>query len=414
METYVTLLRVFQIGHLKDFEINLSENRGKHLIVTGRNGSGKTRLLNSIKTFFSANFYAYTSNVQDYEYKMQKIKDIEEKLPGGVKETAELLEARASLSLTESILKSYGGLGIQMNKPLKYIDAEYENGSFIIAYYAATRTSQQFAVPSGMKILDLKRHKIEDDPSAVFLQHLVNLKAQRSLARDEGDHDFAIEVDNWFENFEIILRELFEDRELKLTFEYRSFRFTVMMGNGQNFDLSTLSSGYSAIIKIIGDLIIRMEAVGHRSFKVPGLVIIDEVDVHLHVSLQKKVMPLLTGVFPNIQFIVSTHSPFVITSLPNAVVYDLEMRKHMIDLSAYSYEGIIENYFELDLYSSLIKKNIARYEELSERDPSEVGDTERSELANLESQFLNVPNDAAPELKSKFLGIFLKNRGRRK
>lgn len=56
----------------------------------------------------------------------------------------------------------------------------------------------------------------------------------------------------------------------------------------------------------------------------PGIVLVDEIETHLHLELQKKILDLLTTVFPNIQFVVSTHSPFILNSLENTVVYDLE------------------------------------------------------------------------------------------
>ena len=53
-------------------------------------------------------------------------------------------------------------------------------------------------------------------------------------------------------------------------------------------------------------------------------------------------MPLLTKVFPNIQFIITTHSPFVLSSMPNAVAYDLEHQEVLDNLTEYSYESLAE------------------------------------------------------------------------
>ena len=82
--------------------------------------------------------------------------------------------------------------------------------------------------------------------------------------------------------------------------------------------------GYAAVFDIIGDLIMRMES-KHR-YDLEGLVLIDEIETHLHVDLQKKIVPILTQLFPNIQFVLTTHSPFVLNSTANAVVYDLEKK----------------------------------------------------------------------------------------
>ncbi len=67
------------------------------------------------------------------------------------------------------------------------------------------------------------------------------------------------------------------------------------------FDFTTLSMGYAAVFDIIGDLIMRMES--KRRYDLEGLVLIDEIETHLHVDLQKKIVPILTQLFPNIQFV---------------------------------------------------------------------------------------------------------------
>ena len=77
---------------------------------------------------------------------------------------------------------------------------------------------------------------------------------------------------------------------------------------------------------------------------------------------------MLTSFFPNIQFIVSTHSPFVINSIDNAVVYDLENNIQIDNLSNYSYSAIIEGYLGQDQYSDILKGKIELYKELKNKD----------------------------------------------
>ena len=94
----------------------------------------------------------------------------------------------------------------------------------------------------------------------------------------------------------------------------------------------------------MGSLLSHWDNLDIGAHRMYGLVLIDEIESHLHVKMQKEILPCLTELFPNVQFIVTTHSPFVITSISNAVVFDMETRQAMEDLSAYSYEGIIEYY----------------------------------------------------------------------
>ncbi|MDP9804714.1 putative ATP-binding protein involved in virulence [Acinetobacter calcoaceticus] len=88
-----------------------------------------------------------------------------------------------------------------------------------------------------------------------------------------------------------------------------------------------------------------------------GVVLIDEIDAHLHISLQKKILPFLTKSFPEVQFIVSTHSPFVITSTNNdTVVYDISSGEFFEeDLSLYSHESIIKELFHVKEENENIK-----------------------------------------------------------
>lgn len=89
-------------------------------------------------------------------------------------------------------------------------------------------------------------------------------------------------------------------------------------------------------------------------FDMQGVVLIDEIETHLHLELQKRILKILLTIFPRIQFIVTTHSPFILSSLENATIYDLE-KKLVVEngLANLPYEGIVEGYFKAD---SLSKK----------------------------------------------------------
>jgi hypothetical protein len=74
-----------------------------------------------------------------------------------------------------------------------------------------------------------------------------------------------------------------------------------------------LSSGEAAILCLFGELL-RQADKNHTNIQlnaITGIVLIDEVDKHLHIKLQKEVLPSLFNLFPNVQFILSSHSPFL-------------------------------------------------------------------------------------------------------
>jgi len=95
-----------------------------------------------------------------------------------------------------------------------------------------------------------------------------------------------------------------------------------------------------------------------------AIAMIDGIETHLHVAMQRKVLPFLVNRFPNVQFIVTTHSPFVMTSLENAIVYDLGKNERLENPNFYSYDTVIESFLDTSLYSNELQGYFAHYKEL--------------------------------------------------
>ncbi len=88
--------------------------------------------------------------------------------------------------------------------------------------------------------------------------------------------------------------------------------------DGQSLKINQLSDGEKCTIALFGDLARRM-ALANPQLENPldgqGVVLIDELDLHMHTSWQRKVVRILTQTFPNIQFIITTHSPQILGEL---------------------------------------------------------------------------------------------------
>lgn len=88
--------------------------------------------------------------------------------------------------------------------------------------------------------------------------------------------------------------------------------------DGTEFPFDALSDGYRALIGWIADLlyhISRSAPKGAMLFQTEGIVLIDEIDLHLHPTWQQNVIPRLARAMPNLQFVLTTHSPLVVGSL---------------------------------------------------------------------------------------------------
>ena len=207
-----------------------------------------------------------------------------------------------------------------------------------------------------------------------------------------------------------ILRKIYHDPSLVLDFDIENYRFHILIDGREPFDFNSMSMGYSAVFDIIGDLIMRMES-QHR-YDLEGIVLIDEIETHLHVELQKDILPILTELFPNLQFIISTHSPFVLSSAKNAVIYDLE--NHLLvenGLTNLPYEGIVEGYFGADLLSQELRAKFDEYRELAVK--PQLTPVEYARIGELEMYLDEVPDYLALNLSSEYrqLKLGLEERG---
>ncbi|OLT84145.1 hypothetical protein BKG57_04700 [Mycobacteroides chelonae] len=91
-----------------------------------------------------------------------------------------------------------------------------------------------------------------------------------------------------------------------------------------NFVIDEASGGISAILEIAWQIFLRSRT------KQRFTVLIDEPENHLHPSLQREIMPSLLRAFPDVQFIVATHSPFVVTSTADSAVYALSFNANRL------------------------------------------------------------------------------------
>jgi predicted ATP-binding protein involved in virulence len=110
--------------------------------------------------------------------------------------------------------------------------------------------------------------------------------------------------------------------------------FTTEEGKKEKLKFTQLSDGYRNIVALAADLAFRAiqlnPHLGEEAVvKTPGIVLIDEIDMHLHPNWQKRIVDDLKNSFPNIQFVASTHSPFIVQSLKSEelIILDEQIKK---------------------------------------------------------------------------------------
>ena len=112
-------------------------------------------------------------------------------------------------------------------------------------------------------------------------------------------------------------------------------------------------------------------------------------------------MSIFTKLFPNIQFIVSTHSPFVLNSIDNVVIYDLENHITVKNgLTDVPYEGIVEGYFQVDTLSDILKEKFEEYKALTQK--TILTDEDFEEIARLEMFLDEIPDYLALNITTEY------------
>jgi predicted ATPase len=329
---YITRVQIDECRNVRQLDIDLSvpvsKNgasgpRFRHLILTGPNGSGKSGVLETIA-------------LSGW---------------GGVKSSVE-----------------WSGPGAEPADACK-------TGDMLAVYLRARREIRQHEVSGPLK-LDWQPATLgpTKDASSYLLQFLVNKRTEQALAAEDHDAVATERIRAWFVRFDEHLRRLTEDPDLTVEFDRRAFNFRFRRGDGYTFDLNALADGHASALQILAELLIRTDVIREArndfTFMPDGVVIVDEIEAHLHLSLQEQILPFLTDLFPTFQFIVATHSPAVIASIPNAVVYDLEKREQSLsdDFRGIRYGTLMTEHFgissEIDLDST---EKLLRLRELAAR-----------------------------------------------
>ncbi|NLP55900.1 AAA family ATPase [Acinetobacter baumannii] len=237
------------------------------------------------------------------------------------------------------------------------------NKSAVCTQFTASRLyspESYLTMGKSYNICDVKYYKdkalnlFDHDLEASFERYIIEERKNLLNTSQRNKHE------KWLHKVENDLKFIFENNTTQLSFDDKNDRVLIVQNNGDKFfGLKELPSGFKAIFNIYSSLLMRTRLLDITNIDLEGIVVIDEIDVHLHISLQKKILPFLIKSFPEVQFIVSTHSPFVITSTSDTIVYDISTGEFFEDdLSGYSYESVIKGLFHVNPISSKTKKSI--------------------------------------------------------
>lgn len=309
----------------------------KFNVIIGENAVGKTSLMEAISValggFVKGLYYRNGRSITRDDI---RIIDYRKKIRQA--EYAKIITS-ADLLGQEFIWERYREKDSELNDLNYYIEvfelgrhlaSESKSGRFvtlpIISNYGVGRLLKEndssFNPDKTTKRLDGYNRAL--NPNSNYKTLLSWFKATEISVYKSGKQIDAIKsvkraVINSFENIET------------LYFDYDNDMLSVLFkgnGNYQSKPVWTLSDGQKVLIGLIGDIALRCNLLNPRAEEyaheiTPGIVLIDELDLHLHPNWQKQIVTILKTTFPKIQFITTTHSPFITQSLSSESIINL-------------------------------------------------------------------------------------------
>lgn len=163
---------------------------------------------------------------------------------------------------------------------------------------------------------------------------------------------------------------------------------------GRELRLEQFSDGYKMVIAMVADIASRMaegNPQAENPLTTPGIILIDEIDLHLHPRWQRKILRKLHEVFPNVQFIVTTHSPIILLGVSDiaqvALLDGATVNSCPIDFSYYDISQILlsEIFGLKSVQAPVYDNDIAEQEDLLKR-YGQLSDKEKQRLEYLDNK----------------------------
>ena len=369
--TFISEFDIKNVRHLRDIEIPISSNKRKHLFLTGKNGSGKTSVLKQAENY------------------MQQILDIPIKeifTEKGQKEFwQDIGEYKLKFKVTQNLLD---------------LRIKYEAGNYVIVFFDDERKLQPI-VPKHISPVELELKNLpKEDIGKDFIKYLVH----RDYMMKSGEENENI--NELFEKIREILKEIYKNEKLEFKLNAKELDFYIKLPNGNEFTFNQLAAGYSAILKIIFEIILRTRNKPNQT-NTEGIILIDEPETHLHIEMQKEIMPILIKMFPNVQFVVATHSPFILNSISNAVIYDMETHSRAENFSEIPANKINDYYFTFnEKYVRQIETKVLEFERLINLfRENKITEKDKNKLAELEIEL----DEITPYISEKYRLKFKEN-----
>ena len=323
-------------------------------ILVGANGSGKTSIIEGAAIAISTMFVKMDgcsgrsidkSQAHLKSYSVGSTKDVQPQYPVVVKASA--MTKKEKIVWSRSLNKSTGNttivdakkmvdLGVTFQEHLRRGDTKLVLP--IIAYYGTGR------------LWDYHREKQNDvfetdnrmngyidcvDGTAnvkLMMNWFSKITVRKYQNQELGLGDIP-ELEAVYSAMEACYKRITGSNDVKMQYNIGSRELEVVYrddsGEWMRIPINQLSDGYKSTISLVADIAYRMavlnpQLLGNVCRETDGIVLIDEIDLHLHPTWQQRILADLRYIFPKVQFIVSTHAPAVVSTAKseNVIILD--------------------------------------------------------------------------------------------
>ena len=218
----------------------------------------------------------------------------------------------------------------EYNRTMEFPKPKFSWAAFA---YAGIRTVTDVQL---IAIKEIKKSPFENSLSfentadtELLAQWIANQNYKRLRAQEEGFQSQAKELSQSIRHIEKIVSDIIED-DFQFHMSYRDINVRIKR-NGKILEFGVLPDGLKSIVSWVADLLMRLDRIPWENdtpiLERHFLLLLDEIDIHLHPAWQRKILPIVQRAFPNAQIIATTHSPFVVASAEDAQVIYLKLNE---------------------------------------------------------------------------------------
>ncbi|GAB2607963.1 hypothetical protein GCM10027035_00220 [Emticicia sediminis] len=370
----ITSLEAKGIGPFEDLNIEFKpkpasmENKAEIHILTGENGTGKSTILMMLASCWdNSNDGAIYDRIHTVKFEGEDNNTLEAEIGSYKIKTGD--------KIFDFDYHDFQGLPERISQPKKFFMPFGININIAFFAYSGYRIAGGSGV---VNIEEIKENPLENScdflksmDSQLILKWIANIITKELLSKNKGKKAGG---NNAVQKIEKALSGI---TGKKIEFDLEETLKVSVRVNETSLSFNTLPDGQKSIISWLSDLLMRLDRIDwadkSKSILEQNFILfLDEIEVHLHPSWQRKILPVVQDLFPNAQIFISTHSPFVVGSVDGARVYKFKLDENnnsVLD-SEYltedgnSYDRILEEIFDIkERFGVGVQKQLDEFKE---------------------------------------------------